>query len=129
MTAPTLNPAQKTIAANMTEVELQNLVIDMARFYGWLVHHDRPARRQSGAWSTPIQGDRGYPDLTLAKPGRLLIPELKTQRGVRTADQIRWAQALHPHYRLWRPANWLAGDIHRALTTAAMPDTTPGETA
>lgn len=118
MTAATMTAAQKTIAAAMTEAELQAAVIDLARFYGWLVHHTRPALRQSGRWSTPIQGDRGYPDLTLAKVGRLLIPELKSQRGVRTCEQIRWAEALRPHYRLWRPVDWVSGDIRRELEAA-----------
>jgi hypothetical protein len=110
--------ALQALAAGMTEAKLQANVIELARVYGWLVHHTRPAQRQSGSWSTPIQGDAGYPDLTLAKPGSLLLVELKSQRGTRTRDQIRWAQALHPHYRLWRPADWLAGNIRRALVVA-----------
>jgi hypothetical protein len=110
-------PGLKAIARAMSEAELQTLVIDLARHLGWLVHHVRPAMRQSGGYSTPIQGHKGYPDLTLAKPGRLLIPELKSQVGRCSPEQRAWADALDPYYRLWRPADWLSGVIRSELET------------
>lgn len=107
--------AQQQIAAAMSEDDLQALVVDLAHFYGWRVHHTRPALRQSGGWSTPIQGNPGFTDLVLAKAGLVRFVELKSQRGKRSNDQILWATALLPHYSLWRPGNWVDGTIRRYL--------------
>lgn len=61
------------IAANMTERELQNNVVAMARVLGWMPYHPFDSRR-----SVP-----GYPDLTMIHPdsGRLIFAELKTSKG------------------------------------------------
>jgi hypothetical protein len=48
---------------NMTENELKEIVISVARRYGWLIHHDLPAQNTRGRWLTNVQGDAGFPDL------------------------------------------------------------------
>ena len=53
----------------MTEAELKRAVLRLAYSHGWLVYHV-PATNVRGS-----QG-RGYPDLTLAKAGRVLWLEL-----------------------------------------------------
>jgi hypothetical protein len=97
----------------ITERRFQGLVIEYARLRGWLVHHTRPALRQSGGWSTPIQGDAGFPDLVLARRGALLLVELKSAKGRLSEPQRRWAEAFRGEgwgtavqYRLWRPDDW-----------------------
>lgn len=51
----------------------------------------------------------GWPDLVLAKPGRFIIAELKSERGVLTRDQRRWlkllAQCPAPEVTVWRPSD------------------------
>lgn len=75
--------------------------------------HFRPARTAAG-WRTPLSGDRGVPDLLLARRGRLILAELKSERGRLGSGQREWLDALGEHGRLWRPADWDA--IQELLT-------------
>jgi hypothetical protein len=110
------------IEETMTEEAFQRWVVDVARLFKWHVHHTRPARTRDGRWMTPIQGDRGYPDLTLARNGRIIFAELKTEKGRPTADQQEWLRALKgtadaapglPEVYVWRPHD--RTDIERLL--------------
>ena len=102
----------------MTETELTDAVIEMASLFGWLCHHDRPAQNRRGDWATHMQGDVGFVDLVLARGGRLLLPELKTEKGRLSDEQAAWGRAIGEgthSYHLWRPENWVNGDIERVL--------------
>lgn len=89
----------------ISEGDLLGRIIDLAKFHGWLIVHYRPALTGKG-WRTPLQGDKGCPDLILARNGRVLLVELKSATGSTTADQRQWLNALGQHARLWRPADW-----------------------
>ena len=97
---------------DVSESDFQKVVIEYARLRGWLVHHTRPAYRQSGKISTPIQGDAGFPDLVLARKGIVYFVELKSEKGRLTAHQAEWENALRNmydawhHWRCWRPSDW-----------------------
>lgn len=108
-----LTPAQKLIARMMSEAELQRNVDDCARTFGWLVHGERAAMRQSGRWSTPIEGDAGFPDRVLMRVPYLLLIELKTETGKLSEAQKRWYET--GMVILWRPSDWLDGTIERVL--------------
>lgn len=87
----------------MTEAELQALVLDAARLLGWRVAHFRPARTSHG-WRTPVAGDgAGFPDLVMLRSPRLVIAELKAERGRLTDAQHAWLDA-------WR--NVPAAEVH-----------------
>lgn len=106
-----------------TEAEFQQAVVDYAHLMGWKVHHTRPARTDKG-WRTPIQGDAGYPDLTMARRGRIVIAELKSETGKLTREQAAWLEHLPPRVAqeddstdrdlhahaievcVWRPSDW-----------------------
>jgi hypothetical protein len=79
----------------MTETEFKDILIGVAKRYGWLVHHDLPAQNSRGRWGTHIQGDVGFPDLLLLHPvsGKLFAIELKSQTGRLTSGQKRWLLA------------------------------------
>lgn len=84
----------------ISEQELLDFVLDLAALQGWRVHHDRPARVAEG-WRTAISGNKGFPDLALARRGVVLFRELKGydargRLGKATADQIAWGQAIAP---------------------------------
>ena len=80
----------------MSEKEFQRAVVDLARMYGWLCYHTYDSRRS----------EPGFPDLTLARGGRLLLAELKTEKGRLSAAQKAWASELPAcQYRLWRPSD------------------------
>lgn len=114
----------------MDEAELLGAVVEMARLFKWQVHHDRPARTQQG-WRTAIIGHAGFPDLVLARQGRILFFEVKTMRGVLEAPQGRWAVALggsgveerdwervldgSGSYAVLRPAHWRSGMVEAVL--------------
>lgn len=88
----------------MTEGQLAEVVIGIAKLYGWRVVHFRPARTKDG-WRTAMTGDRGFPDLVLARGGVVLHVELKRQDGRLGRGQPEWADALGDSYRLWRPSD------------------------
>lgn len=92
----------------MSEADFQRTVIDAARLAGWKVCHFRPGMTQRGRWVTPMQGDKGAPDLILAKDGRVLLAELKSDKGKTTPEQDAWLAAAGGHGRVWRPRNMAA---------------------
>lgn len=106
----------------MTEQQLLDAVIELAGWYGYLIHHDRPARTTTG-WTTAIQGHRGFPDLLLAHPktGTIITAELKSEKGRVTPEQQQWLDTLKHTIRTftWRPEHWLNGSIERTLATGA----------
>lgn len=96
----------------MSEAQFTAAVIDFAQYKGWLVAHFRPARTTRG-WRTPVQGDKGFPDLVLARDGRVIFAELKVGKNKMSVEQERWSTAL-PEMYLWHPAD-LRGAIPDAL--------------
>ena len=131
-TMDALTPAQLVIARAMNEADLTAHVVAAARQLDWLCHHCRPARTGDGSWRTPIQGDVGFPDLCLARDGRVLFCELKREGKRPDAAQMAWAWALIGNedddggfpsamgngavsYRVWRPSDWVSGAILAVL--------------
>lgn len=107
---------RKTLARTMSESALQAHVIDCAHKFHWLVMHTRPARTADGArWISHISGDVGYPDLTLARGGRVLFIELKRELGSMGPGQLEWLTALGEGAMTLRPHAWLDGTIEKLL--------------
>ena len=110
------------IAKAMSENDLLSYVVDLARLLGWRVAHFRPARTAKG-WRTAMTGDPGFPDLVLVEPSDRFLAdtiwvELKAERGMLTADQKLWRDALQKsgqHWYLWRPSDWMSGEVERIL--------------
>lgn len=90
----------------LSEAAFQTRVIGAARTYKWRVAHFRPALTQSGRWATPMQGDKGFPDLVLARHGQLIVAELKSDTGQTSPEQKRWLAELGEFGRVWRPDDW-----------------------
>jgi 3',5'-cyclic AMP phosphodiesterase CpdA len=106
------------MAATLTEKALSDNIVALARMLGYLVHRD-PTWRATGA-------DPGYPDLTLAREGKIIFVELKADKGKLTPEQMDWADAIdgthrdsgyemRPWYYVWRPSNWYAGEVEAVL--------------
>lgn len=101
----------------MSEADLQSAILDLAQLRGWRCVHFRPARNKAG-WRTPLQGDPGWPDLTLCRPPRLLALELKSASGRVEPDQQAWLDALERcgvEARVVRPRDWLDGTVEALL--------------
>jgi hypothetical protein len=95
---------------SMTEAELKDIVISVAKRYGWLIHHDLPAQNNRGRWLTNIQGDAGFPDLLMVHPvsGKILAVELKSERGKLSPLQKRWLMAFDAgevFNSVWKPSD------------------------
>lgn len=100
----------------MTENELQDAILDLAKLLKLKVHHCRPARTKDG-WKTPVAGDKGFPDLVIAGPGGVVFAELKSVTGRVTPEQAEWADLLDltvPCF-VWRPGHWKNGNIEHTL--------------
>lgn len=107
-----MTTAADTLIATLSEAEFQEMIVARARVRGWSVHHDR------GDYRKAIAGDPGFPDLVLAKKGRVLFIEVKSARGGATDAQKHWLTQLNPgwdfpdkldselHVAIWRPADW-----------------------
>jgi hypothetical protein len=81
-----------------SERSFQGWVLDYARLMGWEVFHP---------WLS-IHSTSGWPDLTLCRPPRLVMAELKSERGKPTEDQARWLERLarcNTEVYLWRPSD------------------------
>lgn len=98
------------LLGQVTEDTFKDNVIKIATLYGWHVAHFRPARMKDGSWVTPMQGDRGFPDLVLAKNGWVIFAELKSEKGRIAPEQAAWGVAIrgegdgsHHRYFVWRP--------------------------
>lgn len=85
-----------------SEAQFRGAIVELAE---WTGHRVFGIRRSDGVLVSDTS--IGWPDLVIAKPGRLLIPELKVGKNRRTLDQNEWAAALpDEYYRLWTPADW-----------------------
>ena len=109
-----LTSAQIEIAKAMLEKELQDNIMDAAHKLGWRIHIERTSVNQQGVWSTAIQGDPGYQDMTLSRNGITLLFELKTETGKLTDEQKEWFMQSHNAYVI-RPRNWLSGEVEELL--------------
>lgn len=73
------------------EAQFQAKVLSIAKLYGW-DHYHPPAVDPRRVGGTPYKP--GWPDLTLAKPGRVIFAELKADGNYPTADQRKWLALL-----------------------------------
>ncbi|HSS10542.1 MAG TPA: VRR-NUC domain-containing protein [Acidimicrobiales bacterium] len=86
-----------TLAIN--EKSWMRQVVDLARIRKWAIYHT-----QLSKWS-----ESGWPDLSLVRPPRLILAELKSERGKVSAAQVHWLSLLQEcpgvEVYLWRPAD------------------------
>ena len=79
---------ERAYPSYMTEDELLTAITDAAGYMGWRWHH---VRRSDKALQ---MGHSGFPDLVLAKNGRVLFLELKRENAQPRPDQLAWQEAL-----------------------------------
>jgi len=95
-----------------SEKDFQQAIYDLARYYHWRVAHFRAGMDRRGRWSTPMQGDTGFPDIVLCRPGRAVYAEVKVEplsKGKLTPEQRAWLVTLHEaghEVFVWRPSYW-----------------------
>ena len=82
-----MTTARAAMARHMTEDELLQAITDAATYLGWRWHH---VRRSDKALQ---MGSPGFPDLVLARNGRVLFLELKGRRAKFRPGQLEWIGA------------------------------------
>lgn len=109
--AKPVNSSRAMLDKTMSEAALQAAVIEMAKALGWMAYHVFDSRR-----SGP---DKGFPDWILARNGRVLALELKTERGKLSLAQVEWIYQLSAEQRIecyiLRPHDWSSGHIEAIL--------------
>lgn len=102
------------------EDDFMATVIDEARLNGWHVWHFHTSMRLiNDGGRKRLVGDsmaKGFPDLVLARPPKLILAELKSATGRLSDDQKIAKQILEQctevEYHLWKPKNQTEiGDI------------------
>ncbi len=110
----------KTVTA-ISEKDLQNAAVALAKTLGYRVAHFRPAIGRGGRWSTPMQGHPGWPDLVLVGRGRVVFRELKVGTNNLSPDQEMWGAALlaaGADWAVWHDFDW-PGSIQLELERLA----------
>ena len=72
------------IGSLTSERALLEPVRHLARILGWMTYHPHLSR-----WS-----ERGWPDVVVCRPPRVLFLELKSETGRVSAEQTQWIDAL-----------------------------------
>lgn len=84
-------------APSLTEKEFQKAVVKRAKELGFLVMHAERAmvRNSDGSRRWITNTVKGFPDLVLVKPPRIIFLELKKDRRSKMSDeQTEWLSAL-----------------------------------
>jgi hypothetical protein len=90
---------QQSMMPAVTEKDFQRQVVQLAQLFGWAHYHP----------FLSIHSQRGWPDLALCRPPRLVLAELKSAVGRVSPDQKQWLDILGQCHGveayLWRPAD------------------------
>ena len=84
---------------SITEAEFERQVKQLAATFGFSYYH---------TWRS-IHSPAGYPDCCLAKPGRLVFAELKSDKGKVSEKQQEWLddlEATGAETYVWRPSQF-----------------------
>lgn len=98
-----------TTALALTEAQFQEQITGLSKALGWRHLHVRRSIGKGRKWVTAT--NVAWPDLTLwsERQQRLLVAELKTDRGVLSEDQAEVLSSLERagvEVHVWRPWMW-----------------------
>ena len=89
-----------TTAAAITEKDWLGQVVELAGVFGWTTYHP---------WLS-VHSARGWPDLALIRPPRLVLAELKSEKGKTTPAQDHWLDLLAEcpgvEVFVWKPSDF-----------------------
>ncbi len=84
----------------ITEKEFMSQIKHLAKVFHWRVYHPFLSK-----WS-----EKGYPDITLIRPPRIIFSELKRENGKLTTSQELWGDLLQRcpgvEYYCWKPSQF-----------------------
>ena len=93
--------------SRLSEADFQKTVIQTAELHQWRIYHVAKVKGQLRS-KTSV----GFPDLVLARYGRLIFAELKREGEVPDDNQEIWLNLLrsghsvHVEVYVWRPSDW-----------------------
>lgn len=99
---------------SLSEKQFQTQVLELAEMRGWLTAHFSDSRRQvvrpdGQRFFVGDKGAKGFPDVVLVKPPRIMFWELKKELGKTTPEQDEWLELLElcgMEARVVRPSDW-----------------------
>jgi len=84
----------------ITEAQFREQIRDLAKTFGWMFYF---------TWQS-FHSPKGWPDVALCKPPRLILAELKSETGQPTESQRMWLYTLQNcpgcEVYLWRPSDF-----------------------
>ena len=93
----------------ITEKQFESQIKDLAKLFGWKYYH---------TWRS-IHSPAGFPDCVLVRGKRLVIAELKSEKGVVSEKQQDWLDALKQvpclEVFLWRASDETFDEIVEVL--------------
>lgn len=103
----------------MTERDLQAAVLELAERFGWRCLHLATAQRGARFLTATNRAGKGWPDVFAIRDGRVLVAELKSDRGKTTPEQDAWLEefrrVMGARVFVWTPADWQSGAVEAAL--------------
>lgn len=107
-TAATAGPPRLTEAAFQRQIEEVAALLGYRRYHGWI----------------SVRSEPGWPDLVLARPGRLLFVEVKGPRAAVTLPQREWLALLRAtgaEVYCWRAGRISIQQIADCLSASQQP--------
>ncbi len=99
---PSYLASRAALDGSYAEKDWAQVVVDYATVQGWLVYR---------TWNS-IHSPAGYPDLTMVRGTRLVVAELKSEKGRLSPHQKVWVAKLENvagvEVYVWRPSDWPA---------------------
>jgi hypothetical protein len=98
----------------LTEDQLLEHIIELAGSLGLIWHRCPDSRR--------CQGPRGFVDVMLVGRRGVIFAETKSRAGQLRPDQQTWKWTLLASgqaWFLWRPADWISGQVEAELRAIA----------
>jgi VRR-NUC domain len=105
-----------TTVFKQSESHFQAAVVELAERLGWRVSHFNDSRREvvdRRSGERKLVGDKsakGFPDLVMARAPRLVIAELKAEKGKLSSSQEEWLEDLRAipgvEVYVWYPYAW-----------------------
>ncbi len=95
---PTGNPLPR-LAKTLSEKQFREQIRDLCKVFGWKFHF---------TWLA-IHSPKGFPDLVLRRPPRIIFAEIKTEKGIITPSQQEWYDdliACGQEAFIWRPSQF-----------------------
>ena len=90
--------------STLSEGDFQKTIIEVAELHHWRIYHVANVRGRLRS-----ETSKGFPDLVLAREGRLLFAELKLEGEDPTDEQEIWLALLRSaglDVFVWRPSDW-----------------------